>query len=110
MKKVVFAAMILLAPSIMAQETQEDINKKTIDSLKSEFQVLKEMMTLNIKREDEKPKSEKWYDKISFGGYMQIRYNELFETNPDLVCEQCDSSWGKEADGIEFRRLRFKFA
>ena len=41
MKKVVFAAMILLAPSIMAQETQEDINKKTIDSLKSEVQALK---------------------------------------------------------------------
>lgn len=110
MKKVVFAAMILSAPSIIAQETQEDINKKTIDSLKSEVQALKDMMTLNIKREDEKPKSEKWYDKISFGGYMQIRYNELFETNPDLVCEQCDSFWGKEADGIEFRRLRFKFA
>ena len=50
MKKVVFAAMILLAPSIMAQETQEDINKKTIDSLKSEVQALKEMMTLNIKK------------------------------------------------------------
>ena len=28
MKKVVFAAIIFLTPSVMAQETQEDINKR----------------------------------------------------------------------------------
>ena len=34
--------------------------------------------------------STKWYDNISMRGYVQVRYNRLFETNPDLKCEQCD--------------------
>ncbi|WPP53587.1 porin [Catalinimonas niigatensis] len=53
--------------------------------------------------------SDKWYDKIHFGGYMQVRYNKLFETNPDLACEQCDEAWGGEDGGLSLRRMRFKF-
>ncbi|MDQ3289677.1 MAG: hypothetical protein M3Q05_00150, partial [Bacteroidota bacterium] len=56
-----------------------------------------------------KKESEKWYDKIHFGGYMQVRYNNLFATNPDLECEQCDEFWGGEGGGLSLRRLRFKF-
>ena len=35
-----------------------------------------------------------WFEKISLGGYVQLRYNRLFETNPNLTCEQCDKSIG----------------
>lgn len=53
-------------------------------------------------------KKSKWYDNISIRGYMQVRYNRLFETNPNLKCEQCDKSWG-ENGGIFIRRARLVF-
>ena len=51
----------------------------------------------------------KWYDKINIRGYAQLRYNQLFVTNPDLTCEQCDRSWGREG-GFFFRRIRLIFS
>jgi hypothetical protein len=36
------------------------------------------------------PKADAWYDTFSIGGYVQARYNRLFETNPDLECAQGD--------------------
>lgn len=47
----------------------------------------------------------KWYESISVRGYMQVRYNRLLETNPDLRCEQCDKSWGNN-NGLFLRRAR----
>ncbi|UPT72755.1 MAG: OprO/OprP family phosphate-selective porin [Elusimicrobiota bacterium] len=35
-----------------------------------------------------------WFDKISLRGYIQLRYNRLFESNDQLKCEQCDKSLG----------------
>ena len=55
------------------------------------------------------PDSKKWYDRISVRGYVQARYNRLFETNPDLGCEQCDRSWGGEG-GFFLRRARIIFS
>jgi len=49
-----------------------------------------------------------WFEKIHIGGYMQVRYNGLLETNTDLSCEQCDENWGKDNNGMSFRRIRFK--
>lgn len=46
-----------------------------------------------------------WYKKLNIRGYAQMRYNQLFETNPDLQCEQCDKSWGGDG-GFFFRRIR----
>jgi hypothetical protein len=54
-------------------------------------------------------KKKKWYDVVSFGGYTQVRYNRLLETNEDLKCDQCDKSWGK-GQGIFIRRGRLKFS
>lgn len=51
------------------------------------------------------PKTQKWYETISVRGYVQARYNRLFETNPELGCEQCDRSWG-ENGGFFLRRAR----
>lgn len=50
-----------------------------------------------------------WYDKFSIRGYAQVRYNRLLETNPDLKCEQCDRSWGKDG-GFFLRRIRLIFS
>lgn len=50
-----------------------------------------------------------WYESFNIRGYAQVRYNGLFETNPELGCEQCDKSWG---DGGNFfiRRIRIIFS
>lgn len=51
------------------------------------------------------PPATPWYDKIRIRGYGQVRYNRLLESNPDLQCEQCDRSWGRNG-GIAIRRAR----
>lgn len=52
--------------------------------------------------------SKKWYDSFAIRGYMQVRYNRLLETNPNLGCEQCDKSWGNNG-GFFIRRMRIIF-
>ena len=49
--------------------------------------------------------AKKWYETFSIRGYVQVRYNRLFETNDKLKCEQCDRSWG-EGGGFAIRRGR----
>jgi hypothetical protein len=56
----------------------------------------------------QKKAPEKWYNTIGVRGYMQMRYNRLLETNPDLKCEQCDRSWGGTG-GFFLRRVRIIF-
>jgi len=51
------------------------------------------------------PRTRPWYERVSFRGYTQIRYNRLFETNPDLTCPQCDRSIGR-GGGFLIRRAR----
>ena len=51
------------------------------------------------------PRVRAWYDKLSMRGYAQVRYNRLLETNPDLVCQQCDRSIGRN-NGVSVRRGR----
>jgi hypothetical protein len=46
-----------------------------------------------------------WYERLAWRGYAQIRYNRLFETNPDLNCAQCDRSIGNNG-GFFIRRGR----
>ena len=48
----------------------------------------------------------KWFEKYSFRGYTQFRYNRLLETNGKLTCDQCDRSVGNN-NGFFFRRARF---
>jgi hypothetical protein len=51
------------------------------------------------------PSGTRWYDRITLRGYAQVRYNRLFESNPRLVCMQCDRSLGQNS-GIFLRRAR----
>lgn len=60
----------------------------------------------NEVKQEEKKKN--WYDSFKIRGYLQVRYNKLFETNPDLECEQCDKSWGGD-NGFFIRRARIIF-
>jgi hypothetical protein len=53
-------------------------------------------------------KKKQWYESLNIRGYAQVRYNRLLETNPDLECEQCDKSWGKDG-GFFLRRIRIIF-
>ncbi|MGL6270014.1 MAG: porin [Chitinophagaceae bacterium] len=53
--------------------------------------------------------AKKWYETFGIRGYIQFRYNRLFETNPKLKCEQCDKSWG-ENGGFFLRRVRVIFS
>lgn len=46
-----------------------------------------------------------WYDRISFRGYAQFRYNRLLETNRELKCPTCDRSIGDHG-GFFLRRAR----
>lgn len=50
-----------------------------------------------------------WYETFSIRGYAQVRYNGLFQTNPDLKNEQGDRSWGGN-NGFFIRRLRLVFS
>ncbi|MBC6610812.1 porin [Hymenobacter sp. BT507] len=52
--------------------------------------------------------AKQWFQSVSVRGYVQARYNRLLETNPDLNCEQCDKSWGRNG-GISLRRVRVVF-
>lgn len=40
------------------------------------------------------PAPKPWYQRLSFRGYTQFRYNGLFQTNPELTCLQCDANLG----------------
>lgn len=70
-----------------------------------------EISTTSEKKENTEKKEIKknWYDLINIRGYAQIRYNKLFETNPDLGCEQCDRSWGGD-NSFFVRRGRIIFS
>lgn len=46
--------------------------------------------------------------KVAIRGYMQTRLNGLYQTNPDLTCQQCDRSWGGDM-GFFIRRMRIIF-
>ncbi len=67
------------------------------------FQSLAQQQT---ETKQEPPK--KWFDTFTIRGYVQARYNRLLETNPDLKCEQCDRSWGRNG-GFFLRRVRIIF-
>lgn len=65
-------------------------------------------MSEKIQPKPEEKKSN-WYDRIQLRGYVQIRYNRLFETNPELKSDQGDKSVGNYG-GFFIRRARLIFS
>jgi hypothetical protein len=81
--------------SLTAQiNTQDTIDKVPLVNMEADVNVA--------------PSKNNWTENINLRGYAQLRYNRLFETNPDLRCEQCDQSWGG-GGGFFFRRIRLVF-
>ncbi len=58
--------------------------------------------TVLFGQEEEK---KKWYQNFSISGYLQVRYNGLYESNPNLECDQCDRNWG-DGSSLSIRRAR----
>ncbi len=67
------------------------------------------MFVQMVNGQDKSEPEKKWYDTFTIRGYLQARYNQLFETNADLKCEQCDRSWGGDG-GFFLRRARLVFS
>lgn len=92
---VIFLLCFLLGSTFQSKAQEE---KDANSSTKNEGQ-----------KEDELPPREKtWYEKIEIGGYAQLRYNRLLESNPDLKCLQCDESIGDNG-GFNLKRVRVEF-
>ena len=60
-------------------------------------------------QQDEKasPEPLEWFRKLKINGYMQLRYNDLCKTNPEMENPQGDRTYGGY-DGFSIRRMRFK--
>jgi hypothetical protein len=90
--RIKFAGIVVILAMIFTDVFARDVHEDTLS---------KTEVTQVIK----KP----WYETIQLRGYAQLRYNGLFETNPDLKCDQCDKSWGGDGGGFFFRRIRMIF-
>jgi hypothetical protein len=102
----IFAAVNL---TILITKTMKSTNTVTFIALLLSFTFAFQASaqdSVSIVKVEEKPK--KWFESFSIRGYAQARYNRLFETNPDLKCEQCDKSWGDKG-GFFIRRMRIIF-
>ncbi len=94
MKKIFY--LLLVCGFITTTSTAQDTIKPT---------VVKETVVSAPKTEEKKSK---WYDNINIRGYMQVRYNRLFESNPNFKSEQGDKSIGGN-NGFFIRRMRIIF-
>ncbi len=101
---------VLFTNQIVSQETSSSSNDsllKYLTELRKEVQDLKNAKASSIATSTVAPTEKKsnWYDKIQVRGYVQVRYNRLFETNPNLKSDQGDKSIGKFG-GFFIRRNR----
>ncbi|MFD2200306.1 porin [Shivajiella indica] len=90
--RIKFAGIIVMTTMIFMDVFARDVQEDTLT-------------TTEVAQVVKKP----WYETIQLRGYAQLRYNGLFETNPDLQCSQCDRSWGGDGGGFFFRRIRMIF-
>ncbi|MBS2097355.1 porin [Carboxylicivirga linearis] len=54
-------------------------------------------------------RAKEWFEKVKISGYMQLRNNDLFKTNPDMENPQGDRTYGG-FDGFSLRRMRMKIS
>ena len=99
---------------MVSQETKEISNDsllRYLTELKKEVEGLKNLKLTSTPSStiDLSEKKTNWYDKIQLRGYVQVRYNRLFETNPELKSDQGDKSIGN-LGGFFIRRNRMIFS
>ena len=105
---------VLFTNQLVSQETKEISNDsllKYLTELKKEVEGLKnhKLTSTPSSTIDLSEKKTNWYDKIQLRGYVQVRYNRLFETNPELKSDQGDKSIGN-LGGFFIRRNRMIFS
>ena len=105
---------ILFTNQVVSQETKEISNDsllRYLTELKKEVEGLKNLKLTSTPTStiDLSEKKTNWYDKIQLRGYVQVRYNRLFETNPELKSDQGDKSIGN-LGGFFIRRNRMIFS
>jgi hypothetical protein len=104
----------LFTKQVVSQETKEISNDsllRYLTELKKEVEGLKNLKLTSTPSStiDLSEKKTNWYDKIQLRGYVQVRYNRLFETNPELKSDQGDKSIGN-LGGFFIRRNRMIFS
>lgn len=105
---------VLFTNQVVSQETKEISNDsllRYLTELKKEVEGLKNLKLTSTPSStiDLSEKKTNWYDKIQLRGYVQVRYNRLFETNPELKSDQGDKSIGN-LGGFFIRRNRMIFS
>lgn len=104
---------VLMGLTVHAAMAQDSTLQKKIQELENQLREIKTLVrplpVVDNKKEVVQEENKKhWFENISLRGYMQVRYNRLLETNPDLKCDQCDKSMG-EGGGFFIRRMRLVF-
>lgn len=121
MRKFLMVVLSLMTGLAHAQEVNKEEVKKEVIRILDSINKTKETTTIvqsNPVPNFQNGEKERWYDKISLRGYVQIRYNGLFSTNDKVSCDQCDRSWGttstdpdaKSNNGFFIRRARLVFS
>jgi hypothetical protein len=95
----------LFTQTYFSQVISNDSLAKELLALRKEIQLLKPSLTSTAIANTTVEKKSGWYEKINIRGYVQVRYNRLFETNPDLKSDQGDKSIGNFG-GFFIRRNR----
>jgi hypothetical protein len=96
---------VLFTQTYFSQVISNDSLAKELLALRKEIQLLKPSSTSTVIANTTVEKKSGWYEKINIRGYVQVRYNRLFETNPDLKSDQGDKSIGNFG-GFFIRRNR----
>jgi hypothetical protein len=96
---------VLFTQTYFSQVISNDSLAKELLALRKEIQLLKPSLTSTAIANTTEEKKSGWYEKINIRGYVQVRYNRLFETNPDLKSDQGDKSIGNFG-GFFIRRNR----
>lgn len=99
------AVIVLFTQTYFSQVISNDSLAKELLALRKEIQLLKPSLTSTAIANTTEEKKSGWYEKINIRGYVQVRYNRLFETNPDLKSDQGDKSIGNFG-GFFIRRNR----
>ena len=95
----------MFTQTYFSQVISNDSLAKELLALRKEIQLLKPSLTSTAIANTTVEKKSGWYEKINIRGYVQVRYNRLFETNPDLKSDQGDKSIGNFG-GFFIRRNR----
>ncbi len=125
-KKYFSVCLLLVATAFFGLDAQKTQQQKKIDSLDQRISKMEQLLQLKNQKIrlidksinekanilpvsiETEAKKKSWTDHVNLRGYVQVRYNGLVESNENLMCDQCDKSWGA-GDDFFIRRARIIF-